>query len=141
MKKKIKLSERKLQQIIKQSVNEVIDGYYNNGLMSEGIRRMHPKKINETLSYGDISDALVKCGWSYSDAYEVYDKYTGQSGVRFIIEPYGNNLEGIKPFSLEELKQKMTEILGQENVIFSEGHHAKIPQIRNLSMVVLDDED
>lgn len=109
--------------------------------MSEGKSRMHPKKMNESLSYGDISDALAKCGWSQNDAYEVYNKKTGQSGVRFIIEPYGNNLEGIKPFSVEDLKQKMAELLGQENVIFSEGQHCKMPQIRNLSMVVLYDED
>ena len=97
------------------------------------------KYVNETIEYddyGSISDALAQCGWAYSDCYDVHNRNTGQNGIRYIIEPYPNNLEGIKPMDVDEMKEKMVALLGQENVIFSEGQHNQAPEIKNLSMVV-----
>ena len=37
---------------------------------------------------------------------------------------------------VDEMKEKMVALLGQENVIFSEGQHRQAPEIKNLSMVV-----
>ena len=107
--------------------------------MSESKRRNTSKYINETIEYddyGSISDALAQCGWAYSDCYDVHNRNTGQNGIRYIIEPYPNNLEGIKPMDVDEMKEKMVALLGQENVIFSEGQHRQAPEIKNLSMVV-----
>ena len=42
--------------------------------------------------------------------------------------------------NVEEMKQKMTELIGEENVIFSEGQYRIAPEIKKLSMVVLEDE-
>ena len=107
--------------------------------MSESKRRNASKYINETIEYDDydgISDALAQCGWAYSDCYDVHNRNTGQNGIRYIIEPYPNNLEGIKPMDVDEMKEKMVALLGQETVIFSEGQHHQAPEIKNLSMVV-----
>ena len=107
--------------------------------MGESKRRNTSKYVNETIEYddyGSISDALAQCGWAYTDSYDVHNRNTGQSGIRYIIEPYPNNLEGIEPMDVEEMKQKMTELIGEENVIFSEGQHRYAPEIKKLSMVV-----
>ena len=120
--------------------------WYNDngpGSMGESKRRNTSKYVNETIEYddyGSISDALDQCGWAYSNAYDVHNKKTGQTGVRYIIEPYPNNLKGIEPMDVEEMKEKMVALLGQGNVIFSEGQHRLAPEIKNLSMVVLNGE-
>ena len=120
--------------------------WYNDngpGSMGESKRRNTSKYVNETIEYddyGSISDALAQCGWAYSNAYDVHNKKTGQTGVRYIIEPYPNNLKGIEPMDVEEMKEKMVALLGQGNVIFSEGQHRLAPEIKNLSMVVIDGE-
>ena len=120
--------------------------WYNDngpGSMGESKRRNTSKYVNETIEYNDygsISDALAQCGWAYSNAYDVHNKKTGQTGVRYIIEPYPNNLKGIEPMDVEEMKEKMVALLGQGNVIFSEGQHRLAPEIKNLSMVVLNGE-
>ena len=120
--------------------------WYNDngpGSMGESKRRNTSKYVNETIEYddyGSISDALAQCGWAYSNAYDVHNKKTGQTGVRYIIEPYPNNLKGIEPMDVEEMKEKMVALLGQGNVIFSEGPHRLAPEIKNLSMVVLNGE-
>lgn len=98
-------------------------------------------QLNESVEYDDyasISDALAECGWAFTDSYDVRNRNTGQQGIRYIIEPYPNNPDGIKPFDVEQMKQKMTQFIGQDNVIFSEGQHRYAPEIKNLSMVVLD---
>ena len=120
--------------------------WYNDngpGSMSESKRRNTSKYVNETIEYddyGSISDALAQCGWAYSDCYDVHNRNTGQNGIRYIIEPYPNNLKGIEPMDVEEMKEKMVALLGQGNVIFSEGQHHQAPEIKNLSMVVIDGE-
>ena len=120
--------------------------WYNDngpGSMGESKRRNTSKYVNETIEYddyGSISDALAQCGWAYSNAYDVHNKKTGQTGVRYIIEPYPNNLKGIEPMDVEEMKEKMVALLGQGNVVFSEGQHRLAPEIKNLSMVVLNGE-
>ena len=120
--------------------------WYNDngpGSIGESKRRNTSKYVNETIEYddyGSISDALAQCGWAYSNAYDVHNKKTGQTGVRYIIEPYPNNLKGIEPMDVEEMKEKMVALLGQGNVIFSEGQHRLAPEIKNLSMVVLNGE-
>ncbi len=58
--------------------------------------------------------------------------------MRYIIEPYPNNPDGIKPMNVEEMKAKMTEFIGPDNVLFSEGQHRQAPEIKNLSMVVFE---
>lgn len=116
--------------------------WYNDngpGSMGESKRRNTSKYVNETIEYddyGSISDALAQCGWAYSGCYDVHNRETGQSGIRYIIEPYPNNLEGVKPMDVEEMKQKMTELIGEENILFSEGQHRYAPEIKKLSMVV-----
>ena len=100
---------------------------------------LYGKKLNESFEYDDysaISEALAQCGWAFTDAYDVRNRNTGESGVRYIIEPYPNNMEGIKPCGVEEMKRRMTEFIGDGNVIFSEGQHRYAPEIKNLSMVV-----
>ena len=102
------------------------------------------KSIKESVDYDDygaISNALAECGWAYSDAYEVTNRNTGQMGVRYIVEPYPNNLDGIKPCDVEEMKEKMLQFIGSDNVIFSEGQHRYASEIKNLSMVVFENDD
>ena len=98
-------------------------------------------QLNESIGYDDyasISDALAECGWAFTDSYDVRNRNTGQQGIRYIIEPYPDNPDGIKPFDVEQMKRKMTQFIGQDNVIFSEGQHRYAPENKNLSMVVLD---
>lgn len=111
-----------------------ISWYEENGTMNE-----NKNHLNESVSpydYAEISDALAECGWSYVDAFDVRSKSTGKEGVRYILEPYPNNNEGIEPLDVEQMKERMTQLIGQNNVIFSEGQHRQAPEIKNLSMVV-----
>lgn len=120
MKKQIKLSETQLHNIIVESVNRI---------------------LNEGIEYDDhwaIADALEECGWEYSDSSDVVNQKTGQKGIRYRIEPYNRNLKGIKPCSAEEVKNHMIQILGEENVVFSEGTYRYAPELKTLSMVVLE---
>lgn len=89
------------------------------------------------FSQGSVLKALSQCGWAYSNAYDVTNSQTGQKGVRYIIEPYAGNLDNVKPLDAEQLKQKMTELFGQDKVIFSQGQHRNAPELKNLSMIVL----
>lgn len=102
------------------------------------------QKMNESVDYDDyasILNALAECGWAFTDSYDVRNRTTGQQGVRYIIEPYPNNLDGIEPFDVEQMKQKMIQFIGKDNVIFSEGQHRQAPEIKNLSMVVFENEE
>jgi hypothetical protein len=120
VKKQIKLSETQLHNIILESVNRILN---------EGI---------EYDDYGAIADALEECGWAYSDSSDVVNRQTGQKGIRYRIEPYNRNLKGIKPCSAEEVKNRMIQLLGEENVVFSEGTYRYAPELKALSMVVLE---
>lgn len=120
MKKQIRLTETQLHSIILESVN---------------------KMLNEGIEYDDhwaIADALEECGWAYSDSSDVVNQKTGQKGIRYRIEPYHRNLNGMKPCSAEEVKNHMIQILGEENVVFSEGTYRYAPELKALSMVVLE---
>lgn len=118
-------------------MKEIVDGFLKES-------KTRKKAIKESIAYDDysaISDLLAKCGWAYSDAYDVRNRNTGQLGVRYIIEPYPNNLEGVKPCKVKDLKQIITQYIGEQNILFSEGQHSKYPEMRNLSMVVFGDEE
>lgn len=127
----MKVSGKELKQFISEQADKVIVNILKESLISESVRYD---------DYGAISDALAECGWAYSDAYEVKNRTNGQLGMRYIIEKYPNNLDGIKPMEVEEMKQKMTQLLGVDNVIFSEGQHVRYPEMKNLSMVVMNTE-
>lgn len=125
-----------------ENLQALVEEIYNTPV-NESVKKTKKKYIYEAVSYDDfgtISEVLEQCGWAYSDAYEVRNRKTGQMGMRYVIEPYPNNLNGTKPCDLETLKQKIIEFVGQENVIFSEGQHVQAPEIKNMSMVIIDNE-
>lgn len=108
-------------------------------IVKESVRRLVKESIDYD-DYGAISNALAKCGWAYTDTINVHNRYTGQEGIRYIIEPYPNNPDGVKPVSVDVLKQYMIQLIGEENIHFTEGQHRYAPEIRNLSMVVVEKE-
>lgn len=80
-----------------------------------------------------ISDELDRLGWSYSNAYEVTNRETEQTGVRYEL------VKDRKDAADEEtLKNELTNKIGSEKVIFSKGTHRYAPEITRLSMIVLD---
>ena len=115
----------------------------SDNIIRRVLRESINKVLNETVEYDDhwaISDALAECGWAYSNATDVHHRDTGRAGVRYVIEPYSNNPNGVKPCDVEKKKKKMTELLGADNVVFSEGRHRYSPEITNLAMVALEPE-
>lgn len=116
----VRLTESQLRQVIAESVKRVLSESLNGN------------------DYSGISDMLDELGWAYSDCYEVTNRNTGQSGMRYILETYPQNLNGIKPVDVETLKSTMIERLGADNVIFSEGQNRFAPEMKNISMIVLD---
>lgn len=97
------------------------------------------KKLKESVNFNDyaeISNALENCGWSYTDAYDVRNSKTGQIGIRYVLSPNGRGA-----VDSEELESRMTDLLGADNVVFSQGTHRYAPELTNLSMVVLDNEE
>ena len=151
MKRTIRLTESELTRMITECVKSSIRSNKKKAL-KEGVNTSKDpagnsreekvyKKLEENVEYDDyasISEALVQCGWGYTDSFEVVNRKTGQHGMRYIIEPYPNNPDGIKPMNVEEMKAKMTEFIGPDNVLFSEGQHRQAPEIKNLSMVVFE---
>ena len=144
MKRTIRLTESELTKMITECVKSSIRSNKKKALKdTAGNSREEKvyKKLEENVEYDDyasISEALVQCGWAYRDSFEVVNRKTGQHGMRYIIEPYPNNPDGIKPMNVEEMKAKMTEFIGPDNVLFSEGQHRQAPEIKNLSMVVFE---
>lgn len=144
MKRTIRLTESELTKMITECVKSSIRSNKKKALKDPAgnsrKEKVH-KKLDENVEYDDyasISEALVQCGWAYTDSFEVVNRKTGQHGMRYIIEPYPNNPDGIKPMNVEEMKAKMTEFIGPDNVLFSEGQHRQAPEIKNLSMVVFE---
>lgn len=144
MKRTIRLTESELTKMITECVKSSIRSNKKKALKDPAGNSREEKvykKLEENVEYDDyasISEALVQCGWAYSDSFEVVNRKTGQHGMRYIIEPYPNNPDGIKPMNVEEMKAKMTEFIGPDNVLFSEGQHRQAPEIKNLSMVVFE---
>ena len=144
MKRTIRLTESELTKMITECVKSSIRSNKKKALKDPAGNSSEEKvykKLEENVEYDDyasISEALVQCGWAYTDSFEVVNRKTGQHGMRYIIEPYPNNPDGIKPMNVEEMKAKMTELIGPDNVLFSEGQHRQAPEIKNLSMVVFE---
>ena len=144
MKRTIRLTESELTKMITECVKSSIRSNKKKALKypaGNSSEEKVYKKLEENVEYDDyasISEALVQCGWAYTDSFEVVNRKTGQYGMRYIIEPYPNNPDGIKPMNVEEMKAKMTEFIGPDNVLFSEGQHRQAPEIKNLSMVVFE---
>lgn len=144
MKRTIRLTESELTKMITECVKSSIRSNKKKALKDPAGNSREEKvykKLEENVEYDDyasISEALVQCGWAYTDSFEVVNRKTGQHGMRYIIEPYPNNPDGIKPMNVEEMKAKMTEFIGPDNVLFSEGQHRQAPEIKNLSMVVFE---
>ena len=144
MKRTIRLTESELTKMITECVKSSIRSNKKKALKDPAGNSREEKvykKLEENVEYDDyasISEALVQCGWAYTDSFEVVNRKTGQYGMRYIIEPYPNNPDGIKPMNVEEMKAKMTEFIGPDNVLFSEGQHRQAPEIKNLSMVVFE---
>ena len=144
MKRTIRLTESELTKMITECVKSSIRSNKKKPLKDPAGNSSEEKvykKLEENVEYDDyasISEALVQCGWAYTDSFEVVNRKTGQYGMRYIIEPYPNNPDGIKPMNVEEMKAKMTEFIGPDNVLFSEGQHRQAPEIKNLSMVVFE---
>lgn len=144
MKRTIRLTESELTKMITECVKSSIRSNKKKALKDSAGNSSEEKvykKLEENVEYDDyasISEALVQCGWAYTDSFEVVNRKTGQYGMRYIIEPYPNNPDGIKPMNVEEMKAKMTEFIGPDNVLFSEGQHRQAPEIKNLSMVVFE---
>lgn len=144
MKRTIRLTESELTKMITECVKSSIRSNKKKASKDPAGNSREEKvykKLEENVEYDDyasISEALVQCGWGYTDSFEVVNRKTGQHGMRYIIEPYPNNPDGIKPMNVEEMKAKMTEFIGPDNVLFSEGQHRQAPEIKNLSMVVFE---
>ena len=144
MKRTIRLTESELTKMITECVKSSIRSNKKKALKDlagNSSEEKVYKKLEENVEYDDyasISEALVQCGWAYTDSFEVVNRKTGQYGMRYVIEPYPNNPDGIKPMNVEEMKAKMTEFIGPDNVLFSEGQHRQAPEIKNLSMVVFE---
>lgn len=143
MKRTIRLTESELTRMITECVKSSIHSNRKKALKEAGnnCEEKVYKKLNENVEYDDyasISEALAQCGWAYTDSFEVVNRNTGQHGMRYIIEPYPNNPDGVKPMNVEQMKAKMTEFIGPDNVLFSEGQHRQAPEIKNLSMVVFE---
>lgn len=120
MKRTIKLSESDLHNIINEAVKRV---------------------LKENIEYDDagaISDALANIGWAYSDSQDVSHRETGRRGIRWRIEPYPGNLNGVNPADLETVKETMINLLGADNVIFSGGGYKYAPESGFNTMITLE---
>lgn len=127
-------------------INDHMDRNYELGLnqdyddMDESKTR---RTVNENVEYDDhmaISDELNKLGWAYSDSQDVTHKQTGRKGIRWRIEPYRSNLNGTQPADIETVKQTMTQLLGNNNVQFSNGQNKYAPEQTVTSMITLEPE-
>lgn len=110
---KIRLTESQLHKIIKKCINEA-----------------------QNVDFYEFVDLLERNGWAYSNYYEVSNK-SGQTGIRYELEKYPNNLDGVKPVSVEELEQDLKNTFG-DGVIISKGHYRYAPEIKNISVIILD---
>lgn len=117
------------------ATDQEIDWYNDKGPGSMGESKM--RNLKENVSYNDyatISEELESMGWGYSDCYDVKNSKTGQTGIRYVLT------HSPKSADVEEMKNKMTGLLGKENVVFSTGQHRYAPELTNISMIVLDND-
>ena len=80
-----------------------------------------------------LIDTLNECGWSFSNYYEVESKSTGKRGTRYEIDKDSN-----KSCTIDELKQRLMQSIPQQLLIFSEGQYRYAPEIKRMSVVLLD---
>ena len=80
-----------------------------------------------------LIDILNDCGWSFSNYYTVESKSTGKTGTRYEINKDSNG-----SCSFDELKQRLTQAIPQELLVFSEGQNKYAPEMRRMSVVLLD---
>lgn len=71
-------------------------------------------------------------GWSYTGYYDVKNSKTGQTGIRYVLSP------NVGSSDVGTMRTKMEDLLGTDNVIFSQGTHRYAPEMTKLSMIVLD---
>lgn len=120
MKRTIRLSESDLHNIINEAVKRI---------------------LRENIEYDDagaISDALAEIGWAFSDSQDVSHRETGRRGIRWRIEPYSGNLNGVNPADLETVKETMINLLGADNVVFSDGGYKYAPESGFTTMITLE---
>ena len=80
-----------------------------------------------------LIDTLSECGWSFHNFYTVESKSTGKTGTRYEIDKDSKD-----SCSVDKLKQRILSVIPKELVIFSEGQHRYAPEMKQLSVVLLD---
>ena len=89
----------------------------------------------DSPSFYDFIDILDNNGWAYYDDQDVQSK-DGRKGVRFALERYPNNGNGIRPVPVETIKDEILAVF--PNAVFSEGRHRYAPEIKNMSVILFD---
>jgi len=91
-----------------------------------------------TMDFYGLVRFLDENGWAFHNDYAVRDK-DGNTGTRYELSEYPQNLDHVRPTDRKEMAAKLEEL--QEdygNVVFSEGRHRYAPELKCLSVVLLD---
>lgn len=88
---------------------------------------------NASLDFYDFNDILERNGWSYSASYDVSNSQ-GQSGVRYVV-----NADGKDSSSFEDLVKQLKDAASSPDAIIpSQGTNRNAPEMKSLSIIVLD---
>lgn len=127
MPNKIKLTENELRDIIKQTINEIIDMDNNSEENSQ-----FDVDVSESIDAWDLSNILEKYGWCYTDSQDIFDKRTQRSGVRYVLrsKPNAEDFETV----VDEIKRKAID--GEHTIETSSAYYKYDPSKTIQTLIV-----
>lgn len=135
MKKEVKLTENKIREVIKEELSKIL----KEDIIQEpqdNIDQEEEYDDFETLGAGQVSDILQQCGYEYVNAYDVKSKDGNETGVRYEIVPDQSQQQHC---TIDQLLAKLRQAAGgDEYVIASQGYNRYAPEIKRMSIVIID---
>ena len=94
--------------------------------------------VASEMDFYDLVDFLDKNGWCFHNDCAVQST-EGKRGTRYEISEYPQNFNHITPISKDEMRAKLEELEKKySNVVQSMGSNRNAPEMRQLSIVLLD---
>lgn len=90
------------------------------------------------MEFHDLINFLEENGWAFHNSIDVKST-DGRTGTRYELSPYPQNLDKVEPASMEDMREKIKGLEEKYiNVVESMGAHHHAPEMKQLSVILLD---
>lgn len=112
--KKYKLTEDILRQLVKETINDYLN-----------------ETDEQVVDWWQLSNCVEEMGWSIIDSQDVVNRTTNEPAVRVMLT---KNNKGVDD---QEFEQKITQLVGEGNVIFGKAQYRNAPEIQHKTMILM----